>query len=119
MEAEFDAFFPRIQMKGSYKGDGRIDGLKFNSKGDFNFTFSKYKIPKQICTVFFKFSLNYYFIAGVRSTSKLAGIFVKRDGHKFLQLNSFDVSISMEDFKVAATGLFPDPELSRLTRIIE
>lgn len=50
---------------------------------------------------------------GLRSTERLAGIFVKRDGHKYLQLNSFDLSIAMDDFKFYATGIFPKPELSK------
>lgn len=43
METEFDTYFPRVDMTGAYKGEGRIDGLSFNSKGNFNFTFSKWQ----------------------------------------------------------------------------
>lgn len=43
MSAEIDTYFPRIALSGAYKADSRYEGLKFSSKGVFNFTFSKYK----------------------------------------------------------------------------
>lgn len=41
MEAEFDVLFPSLRLEGAYKSEGRIDGLKFNSKGDMNMTMCK------------------------------------------------------------------------------
>lgn len=41
MSAEMDLYFPRIFLTGAYKADSRYEGIKFSSKGVFNFTFSK------------------------------------------------------------------------------
>lgn len=53
----------------------------------------------------------------MRTTQKMSGRFVNRDGEKFLHLEHFDIDIiNLDDFKFSATGLFPDPELSKSLR---
>lgn len=51
----------------------------------------------------------------MRSTQRMDGHFVDRDGEQYLQLDHFDLDIAMDDFKFYATGIFPDPELSKWT----
>lgn len=42
----------------------------------------------------------------------MSGRFVERDGHKFYELDHFDLDIEMDDFKFGATGIFKDPAMS-------
>lgn len=115
MECEIDTLFPRVYLEGVYKGEGRIDALKFNSKGNFNFTFSKSCLYTIYCREYI-FTYVSVKTAGLSTTQKMIGHFVNRDGHKYLELTGFDVSIFMKDFQFYATGLFPDEELSKLDR---
>lgn len=50
----------------------------------------------------------------MRTTHKMSGRFVQRDGEKYLFLEHFDIDVkNLDDFKFSASGLFPDPELSK------
>lgn len=41
MKTEVDVFFPRVHLEGLYKGEGRFNDFKMNSKGYFNVTMSE------------------------------------------------------------------------------
>lgn len=41
MTTEIDAYFPRLFIEGTYKGEGRYSTFKLNAKGYFNVTMSK------------------------------------------------------------------------------
>lgn len=42
MKTEVDVYFPRVHLEGLYKGEGRFNDFKMNSKGYFNVTMSKF-----------------------------------------------------------------------------
>lgn len=47
------------------------------------------------------------------------GKFVRGDDNeKYLQLEHFDLDINMDDFEFYASGIFPDPELSKYIQYI-
>lgn len=50
--------------------------------------------------------------------SKTEGDIVTVNGKEYVKLTRFDVSPQFGDLKVFATGIFPDPELSKQTTLI-
>lgn len=51
--------------------------------------------------------------------TKTEGDIINVDGKEYVKLTRFDFSPQFGDLKVFATGLFPDPELSKQTEIME
>jgi len=86
------SYVPASTVEGYYRGEGRFNGLKIKSKGYFNVT-----------------------ATDVNIVSKTEGDIITVDGKEYVKLTRFDVSPQFGDLKVFATGIFPDPELNRMT----
>jgi len=86
------AYVPSSIVEGFYRGEGRFNGLKVKSKGYFNVT-----------------------ATDVNLTSKTEGKIITVNGKEYVNLTRFDVTPRFGDLKVFATGIFPDPELNRVT----
>lgn len=57
--------------------------------------------------------LIFILLADINLVSRTEGDIITVDGKEYLKLTRFDVSPQFGDLKVFATGLFPDPELSK------
>lgn len=44
---------------------------------------------------------------------QMRGEFVDKDGERYLHISSFNADVNMDNMKVSATGIFPEPELSK------
>ncbi|XP_055902480.1 uncharacterized protein LOC129938767 [Eupeodes corollae] len=88
---EVDTFTPRLYVEGNYKADMKINEVKMNPKGYFNVTMS-----------------------GVNFTQLMDGKFETKNGKRFLRLVKFDMDVDIEDMKIYADGLFPDPTLNAI-----
>lgn len=93
MELEIDMFFPRLFTEGSYKSEASMrSGLKFASKGDYNISMT------EVATVW-----------------KMKGNLVKVNGEEYMKITNFDMVPTVGDMKIAASGIFPDPDMSKNT----
>lgn len=90
MDLEVKILFPRIFMEGNYKGEGRFNGIHINSKGYYNVTMSDIDI-----------------------TWKMSGALEENNGEKYMRIKSFGMAPKIGDLKVYASGLMPDPALSK------
>lgn len=51
--------------------------------------------------------------ADVTLTTQTDGIFIEEDGIRHLKITNISVDPTIGDMKTYATGLFPDPEMSK------
>lgn len=51
------------------------------------------------------------------TTHKMTGVFENNDGKQYLRIVHFDLVPNIGDLKVQMTGLFPDPELSKIVNV--
>lgn len=49
----------------------------------------------------------------VSTMVSMHGEFVEKEGERYLHVNAFNADVSMDNMKVIATGIFPEPELSK------
>jgi len=92
ISAMFKVYFPESYAEGYYSGEGRFNNLKLKSKGFFNITASNSS-----------------------SVARTEGDIITVNGKEYLKLTKFDFIPHFGSLKVYATGLFPDPELNRVT----
>lgn len=90
MDLEVNLLFPRVFMEGNYKGEGRFNGIHINSKGYYNVT-----------------------MRNVDITWKIAGALEENNGEQYMRIKSFNMAPKIGDLKVYASGLMPDPALSK------
>lgn len=91
MELEVDMFFPRLFTEGSYKSEAAMrSGLKFSSKGDYNISMT------EVATVW-----------------KIKGNLFNVNGDDYMKITNFDMVPTVGDMKIAASGIFPDPDMSK------
>lgn len=88
---ETDVSAPKIFVEGNYKADMKINDVRMNPKGYFNVT-----------------------MYGVNFTQTLDGKFEERNGKRYLRIVNFDMDIDIDDMKIYANGLFPDPTLNAI-----
>lgn len=82
---------PSIFVEGTYKGDVKINELKFSPKGYFNVS-----------------------ITDVVMKAAPEGELYEREDHTYLRLKKFNAIPEIGDMKIFATGLFEDPTLNSL-----
>ncbi|XP_031616969.1 uncharacterized protein LOC116336905 [Contarinia nasturtii] len=92
ISTQIKAIVPESTVEGYYRGEGRFNGLKIKSKGYFNVT-----------------------ATDISLVSRTEGDIIEVNGKEYVKITKFDVSPQFGDLKVFATGLFPDPELNRVT----
>lgn len=93
MELEIDMLFPRLFTEGSYKSEASMrSGLKFSSKGDYNIS-----------------------MTDVAAVWKMKGNLVKVNGEEYMKITNFDMVPTVGDMKIAASGIFPNPDMSKKT----
>ena len=90
MDLEIDMFLPRVFSEGIYKGEAFFNEIRFASKGTYNLT-----------------------MKNVAATWKIKGSVVTVDGEDFMKMTSFDMAPTVGEMKISATGIFPDPQLSK------
>lgn len=91
MELEIDMLFPRLFTEGSYKSEASMrSGLKFSSKGDYNIS-----------------------MTDVAAVWKMKGNLVKVNGEEYMKITNFDMVPTVGDMKIAASGIFPNPDMSK------
>lgn len=88
---ETDVSAPRLFVEGNYKADMKINDVRMNPKGYFNVT-----------------------MTGVSFTQTMNGKFETRDGKRYLRVVDFDMDVDIDDMKIYANGLFPDPTLNAI-----
>ncbi|XP_055852596.1 putative beta-carotene-binding protein [Episyrphus balteatus] len=88
---EINIFTPRIYVEGNYKADMKINDVRMNPKGYFNVTMS-----------------------GLNISETMDGKFEVKNGQRFLRMTNFDMDVDIEDMKIYANGLFPDPTLNAI-----
>lgn len=59
----------------------------------------------------------YVRIADINMVARTEGDIIEVNGKEYVKLTRFDVTPQFGDLKVFATGLFPDPELSKLQNV--
>ena len=92
MELEIDMLFPRLFTEGSYKSEASmLTGLQFSSKGDYNIS-----------------------MTDVAAVWKMKGNLVKVNGEEYMKITNFDMVPTVGDMKIAATGIFPNPDMSKI-----
>lgn len=107
---EVDVQFPKLITEGKYKGEGRFNAIKVVSKGYFNVTTSMLRFENFLSIWFIKFN---NILANVTTTWKISGRSIQRNGETYVLIDKFDMSPEVGDMKIYATGLFPDPGLSK------
>ena len=90
MELDIDIFLPRVFSEGLYKGEAFFNEIRFASKGTYNLT-----------------------MKNVATTWQIKGSVVNVDGEDYMKMNFFDMVPTVGEMKISATGLFPDPQLSK------
>lgn len=58
-------------------------------------------------------------LADVAATLKIKGVFITKNGQRYLRIVNFDFTPVIGDFKINITGISPDPEISELLIQIE
>ncbi|CAO1325938.1 unnamed protein product [Diamesa serratosioi] len=91
MLLEIDVSFPRIFIDGLFKGEFSLGETKFKSKGDFNLT-----------------------MKDVATTWNMKGNLTNINGEYFMKINSFNMSPTVGQMKIAANGLVEDKKLNQL-----
>ncbi|CAO1352185.1 unnamed protein product [Diamesa hyperborea] len=92
MELEIDMLFPRLFTEGSYKSEASMrSGLQFSSKGDYNIS-----------------------MTDVAAVWKMKGNLVKVNGEEYMKITNFDMVPTVGDMKIAASGIFPNPDMNDL-----
>lgn len=94
MTTEIDVFTPKIFAEGLYKAVGKFNSFKINAKGAFNMTFTD-----------------------TATTQKMKGVFETIDGEQYLRIVHYDIIPFIGDLKVQMSGIFPDPELSKMRKL--
>lgn len=56
----------------------------------------------------------FYIADDVQNKIIIKGKTVERNGEIYMKMNSFDMKPNIGNLVIYATGMFPDPELSRL-----
>lgn len=90
MDLDIDIFLPRVFSEGLYKGEAFFNEIRFASKGTFNLT-----------------------MKNVAATLQLKGSIVTVDGEDYMKMKFFDMVPTVGEMIISATGLFPDPQLSK------
>lgn len=90
VDLEVDIFLPRVFSEGLYKSEAFFNDIRFASKGAFNLT-----------------------MKNIVATWKVKGSMVNIDGEDYMKMNAFDMIPTVGEMKVSATGLLPDPQLSK------
>lgn len=86
MTIQAEVFFPKLFSTGNYNSNMSMNGVKVQSKGQYNIT-----------------------LKDVKAKWNIKG---KVDGNGFMQLNKFDIFPEANDMKISASGIFPDQNLS-------
>lgn len=108
LHIEADIFFPEIYMESLYKGAGKFNSFKVKSKGYVNVTWSKYM---RRATIDCHWTI--IFPAAVAVTWKMDGFVERRNGEDYMKIKGFDMIPKIQNMKVSATGLFPDPDVNQ------
>uniref|UniRef100_W8BS25 Circadian clock-controlled protein n=1 Tax=Ceratitis capitata TaxID=7213 RepID=W8BS25_CERCA len=82
---------PEMRIVGNYKAEFVLNNVQLRPKGVFNVS-----------------------LVNVNIDQKYEGGFYEADGHRFVRMTEFDAEPKVGDFKLTATGLFPDPTLNEL-----
>ena len=90
MDLDIDIFLPRVFSEGLYKGEAFFNDIRFASKGTYNLT-----------------------MKNVATTWQVKGSVITLDGEDYMKMNSFDMVPTVGEMKISATGLLPDPQLSK------
>uniref|UniRef100_A0A0A1XNW8 Circadian clock-controlled protein n=1 Tax=Zeugodacus cucurbitae TaxID=28588 RepID=A0A0A1XNW8_ZEUCU len=85
------SFVPTITIVGNYKAELILNNIQLRPKGVFNVT-----------------------LLNVNIDQSHEGSFYEADGHRFVRMSKFDAEPKVGDFKLTATGVFPDPTLNEL-----
>lgn len=56
----------------------------------------------------------FYIADDINNKMTIQGKTVERNGEIYMRMNSFDMKPTIGNLVIYATGMFPDPELSRL-----
>lgn len=91
VETEIDIHFPKIFMEGAYKADIKFNELKLHPKGHFNVT-----------------------MTNINTTHHWEGHLVPKNGHQYLQIDTFDMIPEIGDMKIYVGGIFPDPAMNQI-----
>nr|XP_014086183.1 uncharacterized protein LOC106614796 [Bactrocera oleae] len=85
------AYVPAITIVGNYKAELILNNIQLRPKGVFNVS-----------------------LVNVNIDQTYEGNFYEADGHRFVRMLRFDAEPKVGDFKLSATGVFPDPTLNEL-----
>ena len=89
-KARLSMLVPQMSVIGSYKGDMKVNNVRVRPKGDFNVTMS-----------------------GLGLDMLTLGMMYNSDNHTFLKFLKSNVTTTLKDSKVNATGIFPEQRLSK------
>lgn len=89
-KARLSMLVPQMSVLGSYKGDMKVNNVRVRPRGDFNVTIN---------------SLALEMLA--------LGSMYSSDNHSFLKFIKSNVTTTLKDSKVNATGIFPEQRLSK------
>ncbi|XP_017479810.1 PREDICTED: circadian clock-controlled protein-like [Rhagoletis zephyria] len=82
---------PEIRVVGNYKAELLLNNVQLRPRGEFNVS-----------------------LVDVDIDQLYEGGFYEADGHRFVRMTKFDAEPKVKDFKLSASGLFPDPTLNEL-----
>uniref|UniRef100_A0A034WBE7 Circadian clock-controlled protein n=1 Tax=Bactrocera dorsalis TaxID=27457 RepID=A0A034WBE7_BACDO len=85
------SYVPVINIVGNYKAELILNNIQLRPKGVFNVS-----------------------LVNVNIDQTHEGTFYEADGHRFVRMRRFDAEPKVGDFKLSATGVFPDPTLNEL-----
>ncbi|XP_050319977.1 uncharacterized protein LOC126752967 [Bactrocera neohumeralis] len=85
------SFVPVITIVGNYKAELILNNIQLRPKGVFNVS-----------------------LVNVNIDQSYEGTFYEADGHRFVRMSRFHAEPKVGDFKLSATGVFPDPTLNEL-----
>lgn len=111
---EMEIYIPYLNIDGTYKGKGRVNGITMSNKIGFNITMREYneEIGQFRCKVQWNFLV---FCAGKYTmTVKFSGVFENRNDERYLNATDMDVELTdLGELKAKFKNVYIDDQLGK------
>ena len=96
MIIQADAFFKKVLLTGTYKGNVVFNSLKVQPRGQFNVT-----------------------VRGMKAKLDIMGTLQTVGNEDYMKIYDFQLAPEPKEMKISISGIFPDPELSKCWKVFD